>query len=420
MLLPLAFLLVPFRSHVIGLLRRVWAGTEVAAGLHRYKDLVERKYRPILAGLMILSSAFMALQFALSVNPTDQPFGVDFYDYAQRMSMLEGVTGAGEFLERAYTSNSERPLTIMILIVFQLTLGVDPLLAVKLMPIVLAPMLVFSAFMFSSRAFGNRSLSLLIAFLTATSSYVVIGLYGGFVANWMAISAMFGFLTFVLNFWNTRSLASYIAALSLLIAILFIHVYTWTFVILATGLFLSWTYFYVRKDRQKNKTLALLGLLLAISIGVDLLKATSGGTLAGFEVDQNLAQESVSGNLFLSRWSNLTFAISTYLGGGLGSILPLVLSIIWLVSMKFTNDSNRIIASFFFVAAPLLIFGDYVIQSRLLYILPVNVAMSVGAYMVASNLRDKRTSLAFLAFVVLYQLNYAMRSISNFYLIPPQ
>lgn len=421
LLLPFAFLLIPFRKYVVDALRATWAGTEQSTSeLSRYIETIERRHLPVLVGLMALSSAFAALQYVPAINPTNQLFGVDFYDYAQRMEMHAQEEDAVEFLAKTYASNSERPLTIIVLVGVERMLGTDALGAVKLIPLILGPALVFSVYKFVRHAFGNISLSLLAAFLTATSSYLVIGLYGGFVANWMAITAMFGFLTFMLHFWKKKDAASYISALSLLVVILFLHVYTWTFLVLAMSLFLAWSYVYVRKDREKTKLLGLIALVLAASVGVDLFKANFGGTLAGFEVDQNLAQESVSGNMFTSRWNNLTFAINTYLGGGLGSIMPLVLALIWLVDMKFSNDSNRIVASFFFLAAPLMLFGDYVIQSRLLYILPLNIAMSMGVYAIASNLRDKRTSLMFVAFVVLYQLNYALRSISNFYFLPPQ
>jgi hypothetical protein len=421
LLLPFAFLLRPFRGYVVSFLRTAWQGTKKVAAAHldRYARLAEKNSRIILAGVAIFSSLAAAMQFLPSINPTDQPFGVDFYDYSQRIAALAPFSGI-ELLERVYANNSERPLTILVLAAFQQTFGLQPIVVAKLATVILAPLLVVSAYYFADQTFRNRLLSLLIAFLTATSSYFVIGLYGGFLANWAAIIAMFAFLTVTIRFWNAPTRKSFVAALLLLVTILFLHIYTWTFLILAIGLFLAWTYFYVRKDRLKTKTVFLLALVIGISIAVDLAKTAFGGALGGFEVDRNLVQQSVSGNMFVSRWSNLTFAISTYLGGGLGSILPLLLALVWLVNVKFRDDAGRLVASLFFVAAPMMVFGDYVIQSRLLYILPINVAMSLGAYSIAKSFPDRRISLAFLSFMVLYQLNYVMRSISNFYFVLPQ
>ncbi len=421
LLLPFAFLIRAFRSYAAALLKRVWGNTGKvsAAYLDKYAQVAEKNSVIILAGIALFSSLAAAMQFLPSINPTDQAFGVDFYDYAQRIGALAPFSGV-QLVEKAYTDNSERPLTIIALAAFQQALGLQPLMAVKLVTVILAPLLVISVYCFAEQAFKNRLLSLLISFLTATSSYFVIGLYGGFLASWAAIIVMFAFLTLVVRFWRTPTRAGLAALALLLVVILLLHIYTWTFLILAMGFFLAWTYLYVRKDRSKTKIVLLLALAVGVSVAVDLAKIAFGGALGGFEVDRNLVQQSVSGNMFVSRWSNLTFAVSTYLGGGLGSIVPLILALVWLVNVKFRDDAGRLVASFFFVAAPLMVFGDYVIQSRLLYILPVNIAMSMGAYSIARSFPDRRVSLTFLSFVVLYQLNYVMRSISNFYFVLPQ
>jgi hypothetical protein len=331
-----------------------------------------------------------------------------------------GSLNGFELFQQGYANNSERPLTILAVLAFQQTLHLDPLLAVKIIPVILAPTLVIAAFRFTDIAFHNRLLAILVAFLTLTSSYFVIGMYGGFIANWMAIIGMFAFLTSIIRFWRSKSWKAYLEAVSLIIAILFIHVYTWTFVILAMSLYVAWTLAYVRKSKQKIAVAVLMASILGISVGVDIAKTSFGGALGGLEVDRNLAQQSVSGSLFASRWGNLTYAVGTYLGGGLGNIVPLVLALVWLVSMKFNDDTSRLIASFFFVAAPLMIFGDYLVQARLLYILPVNIAMALGTYSLTRNLRYRYASFAFVSFVILYQLTYVMRSFSNFYFLPPQ
>jgi hypothetical protein len=419
-LLPFAFLLMPFKEYLRVVWRRVWNEVErVPQWLEKYLTLVERRSIPILVGLMALSSGLAALQFAHSVNPTDQAFGVDFYDYARRVSSLGSLNGT-EVFQQGYASNSERPLAILAILAFQRTLHLDPLVAVKIVPVILAPALVITAFKFADIAFRNRSLGILVAFFTATSSYFVIGMYGGFIANWMAIIGMFAFLTSVIQFSRSKSWKGYIVTMSLIIAILFIHVYTWTFIVIAMSLYIAWTLVHFRRDRQRAMVAILIASILGISAGVDVAKSLFGGALGGFEVDRNLAQQSVSENLFASRWGNLTYAVGTYLGGGLGNIVPLVLALIWLVNMKFQDEASRLIGSFFFVAAPLMIFGDYLVQARLLYILPINIAMALGTYSVANNLKNRYTILAFLSFVILYQITYVMRSVSNFYFIAPQ
>lgn len=421
MLLPLSFLLFPFRYYFRKLtswVLRSQSAPRATVYFNKYYNWIINHKSLVLGTIMLFSALFPALSFLPSVNPSDQSFGVDFYDYSTRIDRLSSYHGF-TFFQRMFFENAERPLTILFIVLFQNMFNLTSILAAKSVPIILTPLLVFVCCKFVKLSFGNESLSILSAFLAMTSAYFVIGLYGGFLGNWMAIITMFGLLYFLIKFWrNPSSIVDYGIMLGLLIVLLFIHIYTWTFLVIALTLFLSWSIYYYRKNRLK--VIILIAIAIAISVGIDLLKTHFGGVPAGFEVDRNLANQSVSGNLFASRWYNLTYAIGIYLGGGLGNALPLVLALIWIVSAKWKDDANRLIGSLFFVAAPFVLFGDFLIQSRLLYMMPVNVGASLGTYLVATKLEDKRVSVSFLAFMIIYQLNYVLRSISNFYLILPQ
>ena len=85
---------------------------------------------------------------------------------------------------------------------------------------------------------------------------------------------------------------------------------------------------------------------------------------------------------------------------------------------NYTNDSDRFFLSMLFVSLLPILFGDFVVQSRMLYNIPLQIPASVMMYKLYNNPKTPFGKPLLVA-IILMQFNYALRAMANMYFVSP-
>ena len=181
------------------------------------------------------------------VNPDFQTVSVDEKYYVEWLESLQSSSVQNAFTE---TSGGSRPLTLLLIHSLQTLTGLSAQLVVRFLPLLLGPMLVAAVYYFVRLGTGNnRNAASLSALFTVLSFQFVVGIYAGFFANWLALVTSYIALLFLFRAWERRSRLDYLILLSITITTLFVHVYTWGYLMAVMILFTLLSYVMQRKER---------------------------------------------------------------------------------------------------------------------------------------------------------------------------
>src|SRR5690606_30103990 len=128
------------------------------------------------------------------INPDNQLVGVDTRQYAIWMDELRASKNSFDFLNKAFVEilGGDRPLSLFFLFAFQNVVdssGQTDAHNLEYVTFILAPSLVIVSYFLTRELTRNDNTSLLAAFLTSISFHILIGIYAGFYANWLALIA---------------------------------------------------------------------------------------------------------------------------------------------------------------------------------------------------------------------------------------
>jgi hypothetical protein len=324
--------------------------------------------------------------------------------------------------------------------------GVADADVIRFLPAALAPALVLVSYCFvryghlvhkiGKNAKQNKVIiAALVAMGAALSPQIVVGIYGGFLANWLALIP--GFLAFLFatrisdeavrmkeKAGSRKNLTVYAACFfaTLTLAMLF-HVYTWGFVILVSLLFAFFSYFSMRKTRlvTKRDALAVMAVLVGVivaSIVSDVAKSFYFATNSGLTADSFLAGRSFEVGNFNSRWETLDFTLKAYVGGFLSHPGIMLLALAWALKSSYHRGFERIVLSIMFVLSVPLLFGTTVIQARLLYVVPLFIPAVLSIF----NMREEKSTASWVVIMalVISMATYSLRAMANLYLLLPE
>ncbi|MGH9984859.1 MAG: hypothetical protein ACRD8W_12990 [Nitrososphaeraceae archaeon] len=160
-----------------------------------------------------------------------------------------------------------------------------------------------------------------------------------------------------------------------MIALLLSHVYTWTLVtvfFIVYLLVLRWKRVYDSKSIK-----AVLFVVIAIIV-VDLLRSYLVGLDSGIQRDVVIAESFNFGLSQLgSAWSNIVTAVEVHLGGIFGNLFILSLAFYCAILFRYRNVSSLFIMVFLSLGILPLLFGDKIVQSRVLYIIPFQIPAAI-------------------------------------------
>src|SRR2546426_4678320 len=377
-------------------------------------DIVRTKTKILCLLLFMLISLTIALiPHQAAVNHDNQQVGSDSIDYVVMINTLAQSNNSQEFIQKAFAINysADRIVSSLFLYTISKITPADTSYTVDHIPIILGPALVLAVFFLTHELTSNDTTSLLASFLTAVSFQTLIGTYAGLYANWIAL--IIGYLSFVflikfLKVSSKRNLAIYSGLMLLLV---FSHVYTWTIFALFSGIFLGMVY---KLNSYRKKSIAILLIVILSSVAVDVARSTLTGTSGGIESDAGLASKAGISQ-FSSLWSNLTDTTRGYAGALFGNFIIFSLGIYWLLRSNSRELSSIFILIFFAMAILPLLFGNDVIQSRMLYDIPFQIPAAIGL----TYLKRHTNGTLMILPICIWLVAMSVRAVSNFHFISP-
>jgi hypothetical protein len=382
------------------------------------RDAIGKKYNMVFLALILLLSIIMGIIPHLpSVNPTNQQVGVDTGYYVTWVSALHASDSAGDLFTQAFVvqNNGERPLSLLFLYGLSMVSGTTLFFTVEFSPLILAPALALVTFFVTRELTSNDTASLFAAFITAVSFHTLIGIYAGFYANWLALVIGYLSLLFLFRYLKQKGMINLILFGSLTLLVLFTHVYTWSVLSIAAGIFLVVGILRPQKLGTTRKTAVLLMAALLSIVAVDVGRSAIIGSSGGVERDLELAESLVGPEQYVMRWNNLSYTTTTFVGGLFASFIVLALGLYWLVRTKLDSIASVFIVVFLSLGILPFMIGEWVVQTRVFYNIPFQIPAGIAlAFMIQNKERAIRV-----APICIFLLLAAIVAVSNFYLVAP-
>jgi hypothetical protein len=367
---------------------------------------------------MLLSVAITLIPHLPTINRDNQRIGVDTDYYVNWVNALVHSNNVQDFIRQAFViqgNAGERPLTLIFLFTIVKVVNADPFYILEHVPIILGPALVLVVYFLTRELTSNNDItSLLAAFLTAVSSQILIGIYAGFYANWFAL--IIGYLSFVflIKFLKRPNKLNLILYSILIVFLVFTHAYTWSILAIVMSIFLV---VQLKLNYYHKRSVTLLLLVILSSVIIDIARIfVTGSTSSGIEQDIIKARGGASLSQFALRWNNLNYTVNTYVGGQFSNFIIFMLGLYWLFRFNLYQSSSIFLVVFLSIGIIPLLFGNWVIQTRILY----NIPFQIPAAIALTYIRKSYANGTLIIFpICIWLLAIGIRAVSNFYLIFP-
>ena len=410
---PLKIFILEFR---VAILRTIHINNSllVVKNYDKYNsDSIKLKYKFIYILLfMLLSTIIGLIPHQPQINFDNQQIGVDSDYYVKWINALVHAADYRDFIHQAFMVQSfgDKPLTLTFLFTIAKILHTaDFYFIVEHVPLILGPMLVLAVFFLTRELTLNDKQALLASFLTSVSFQIIIGIYAGFYANWLAL--IIGYLSFAFLVRSLRNSNDKLSAgifLVLLIACLFAHVHTWSVMVVVMSVFMIIT---MKLKHYCKKRIVLLLILLSSSVMLDIVKTTVIGSTTGIEKDLEFAKATGAGvEQFGIRWSNLIRSVYSFLGGQFSNFIIYSLGVYWLLQSKPRDISSIFIMIFLSIGLLAFLIGDYRVQARIFYDIPFQIPAAIALSSLWSSLRGSLISIP----ICIWLLGLTVRTVSNF------
>lgn len=380
--------------------------------------------------LFLLASSFSSLIYVFyAYHPVlfgrKQFIGIDIPNY---VSMVESIQSSdlSYTLSYAFTNFKARPLSLLILYGFSL-FGLPLTTAVQFSPFFLSPLLVLASYFFLRSSGLDRKICLLCGLFSSFSFIVIIGLLAGFISNMMAwIAALIFFGLLVKSLGQNSKLFCSLAAFALLL-VLFLHVYTWSFLIIILG-FLMLVYFFRHiLGFPGMAKLKLVSMIIISNIAVELVRSFihKSGSVA-VKSGANLVQAGVSLNNLWQFWNTLNMTLSNRLFGFFMNPIMLFFAAVGVLTAIYNVWPKQfclLVKCWCISSSFLLIFGNHIVQPRILYVLPFHVLATFGTvsfgcwikkFFKGSPRAGEILAVLSIFLVVLVNVNYALRFLTTY------
>jgi hypothetical protein len=348
--------------------------------------------------------------------------GSDTANYAYTLRILQEQGNFIDVIKKAFligfgtdpaSPSGDRPLTLLFLLFLVKILPFEVEYIVDNASLILAPSLIMVIFFLTRELTFNDKVSILAAFLTSVSFTVLIGIYGGYYANWFGLVWGYLSLIFLVRSLRKSQKWNFVLYVAFTLLTMLCHIYTWVEFLLFEGIFL--TVLLLLKYFSRRRVLYLFACLF-VTPGVYLvmLAVSESYTSAPegiFNVGQGLGMTQ-----FLSRWESLTQTIHIENGGLFGNFIILGLATYWVFLSNNRELSTIFLMTFLCIGIIPIFFGNYIIQGRVLYNFPFQIPAAIGLFLMQrNNLSGKIVLVAICIWLVVI----GIRSAENFILVPP-
>jgi hypothetical protein len=354
---------------------------------------------------MLLSVAVAVYPYLSKVNPMQLNPGVDIEYYLTEYYKIAADTS------QIFTAmGGSRPIFYLLLFAFQRVTSLDPLNAIRLLPIILNPLLCASVFILTREVTQDNYAVTFAAFFTASGITLSVGMYSYFLTSILMLGIIFLSLAALLKALRENS-GIYLAA-AIILGCLFVFTHPWTFVqYMAAVCGATILIFLHNKHGEISHEVRWLILYCFIIASTDVLKLT-------------LFRDSIEGvaalGLLLSHlttpttfWLDLLNTTRFYLGGYLNNIPLLTLAAIGLIRARERNVSNLILWTLTGATSVAYLVGDVIVKCRVLYNIPIGVLAAYGVFYIDELEIDNRLKLVLKATIVVTLLSYLFRDLAN-------
>jgi hypothetical protein len=384
--------------------------------------LEEPNFRPnilfnpmaMLVFAVALSVLFAIYPYLPTINPHYTWVSVDDFNYQQFLNQMDQRQTIPEKIREAFAiSSGDRPLTMILMYLFQHSLGLDTMTAVRFFAVFLGPGLVLGAYYFVREGTKSRHQAAYAALLTAFSHQVVVGIYAGFFANWLGLVAMYLAFLMIHRFWQRPSVKNYFLVLGHSVLSFLMYIYVDIYFLFTLLVFLILSAIKFRHVSAEKKKVLILSSIFAVYASVFMLRVLLGST-GLYDTVFSREDVSLSYREFANRWTNFPYFMHYYVGGFLTNAAILVFAFVWTIYSKYEKTFDRILLAALFAGAIPLVFGDEVLQSRVYYDMPVHIAAAIAIWRIL-NRNDINPLFAKTAFslVTIHFAIYMIRSLSN-------
>jgi len=264
----------------------------------------------------------------------------------------------------------------------------------------------------------SERIALICSALSIASYTVLIGIYAGLYANWLATIISCFLFYFLLKFVHTPNKLNLTIVGVLSIIIFQFHSYAGYYYLTIIVAFLSITFF--TKRTISNKNLLLLGIIVLIAFGFNYYKTIIIEVPNSIE-EIEWATNKVTVENFAERWETLGYVMYIREGGIFPNSIMIALAIFWAITINFRNNFERLLFSFIPILAIFFLFGNPVLQSRQLYVFPVMLFATLGGIKIMKLFRfSEKNQLIFLSLLFLFNSNYVLRTLMNLDLVLPE
>ena len=355
-----------------------------------------------------------------SINKYYQEVGVDTSYYGDWIGELAKSKSLSDFAYQAFViqgQDGDRPLSLIFLFLVYQIAGGDLYEVMDHSPIFLGPGIILASYFLTLELTRNEKIAVIAAFLGAVSFHTLAGIYAGLYANWLALIVGYTSIVFLFRYLRSNRPFDIVVFSTLLILVLFLHVYTWTVLAAVTGIFLvAMLLMCIRKKNNNHFTKRMIiWLLLAItlSIAVDITKVLLTSSSGGLEQDIELAQTRLGTEQFYYRWYILNTTMHDGMGGVFSNFIILILGLLWIVKSNMRDPGTVFLMIFLSSALVPLFFGNWMIQARLFYNIPFQIPAAIALYYISKRSGSILVTLAACTWLVAVSLFAVMN-----YLLP--
>jgi len=372
---------------------------------------------------MILSIVLVLIPQHPAINKDNQDIGVDTSYYVTWIGELAKSKSASDLVYQAFIvqgNDGDRPLSLIFMFLVYQVAGGNLSEVIEHLPLILGPGIVLAFYFLTLELTRNEKIALIAALLGAVSLHTLAGIYAGFYANWLALIVGYISIVFLFRYLRSGRLSDMIVFSTLLIGVLFFHVYTWTVLIAVAAVFLiAMLSLVIPKNNTNNNTdftkRRIIWLLLAIfvSIVVDVSKVVLTGSSGGLEQDIDLSQRNLGIEQFDLRWLILNTTMHHGLGGVLSNFIILILGLFWVFKSNMREPGTAFLMIFLSAGLVPLFFGSWAIQTRVFYDMPFEIPAAIALFYISSRSGSTLVTLATCTWLVAVSLFTVM----NYYLV---
>lgn len=371
---------------------------------------------------MIVSVVLVLIPQDPSINKENQEIGVDTSYYGTWIGELAKSKSLSDFAYQAFViqgQDGDRPLSLIFLFLVHQIVDGNLYELIDHFPIVLGPGIVLASYFLTLELTRNEKIAVIAAFIGAVSFHTLVGIYAGFYANWLALIVGYISIVFLFRYLRSNRPFDIIIFSTLLILVLFLHVYTWTVLAAVEGVFLAamLLMYLVKKNNNTQftkRSIIWLIVVITLSIVVDITKTLLTGSSGGLEQDIELAQTRLGIEQFNLRLSILNTTMHDGMGGVFSSFIILILGLLWVIKSSMRDPGTVFLMIFLSSALIPLFFGNWGIQARLFYDIPFQIPAAIALYYISKRSGTILVALAACTWLVAVSLFAVM----NYYLVP--